>query len=181
MSEVPWWAHSPSPMTLGIYTVLALYGAYKLESKTPRQWLHNFCESAFVIGLIILPFDCGWQIFQWFKFGYLYPDEIKIVFTSYVRNIAIYALCLLSSWKLAEKTRKLDIKKSLVFLVPIFTLLITFLISPDPAWTDWTYAFRFPEISSTSWLTAYLIGIPIRIMTSLAYVGLWKGNFVAKR
>ena len=181
MSSIPWWAYSPSPMTLTIYTILALYGAYKLESKTPRQWIHNFAESAFVIGLIILPFDYGWQTFQWLKFGYLYADEIKIVYGTYIRNAALYALCLLSSWKLAEKTQKLNLKKSILVVLPTLALLVTFLLSPDPGWTDWTFAFRFPELSSTSWLVAYLTDLPIRAMTSLTYVGLWKGNFLAKR
>ena len=181
MVDIPWWAHSPSPMTLGIYTILALYGAYKLDSKTPYQWIHNFAESAFVIGLIILPFDYGWQSFQWLKFGYLYTDEIKIVVGTYIRDAALYALCLLSAWKLMEKTRKLELKKSLLFLLPTFILLVTFFLSPDPGWTDWTYAFRFPQLSSASWLIAYLSDVPIRVMTSLCYVGLWKENFVVKR
>lgn len=178
---IPWWAHSPSPMTLGIYSLLALYGAYKLGSKTPRQWIHNFCESAFVIGLIIIPYDYGWQTFQWLKFGYLYTHEIKIVYGTYIRNLALYALCFVSSWKLADKTHKLELRNSLFFIIPTITLLITFLFSPDPGWTDWTFAFRFPELSSTNWLTAYLIDLPIRAMTSLAYIGMWRNNFLAKK
>ena len=184
MAEIPWWAHSPSPMTLGIYSILAIYGAYKLESKTPRQWLHNFCEAGFVIGLIILPFDVAWQTFQCLKFyslGLLYLEGMKVVLSTFIRDAAIYALCFVSSYKLADKTRKLDLNKSWLVLIPIITLGITFLFSPDPGWTDWTYAFRWPELSSATWLIAYLTDIPVRVMTGLAVVGLWKDNFLAKK
>jgi hypothetical protein len=180
MSDIPWWAHSPSPMTLTIYSLLAFYGAYKLESNTWRQWLHNFCESAFVIGLIILPYDTGWQTFQWLKFGFLYANEMKVVYGTYIRNLALYSLCLLSSWKLMIKTNKLELKKSALFLYPTAILLITFLLSPDPGFTDWTYAMRWPNLSSAYWLFSYLSDVPIRIMTALAYVALWKDNFVGR-
>ena len=181
MSDVPWWAFSPSPMTLATYTILALYGAYKLESKTWKQFLHNFCESALVIGLIILPFDTGWQTFQWLKFGFLYTDEIKLVIGVYLRNISIYALCYVSAWKLADKTKKLQLQNSLYFIFPTLILFIMFLMSPDPGWTDWTYPMRFPELSSAYWLFSYLMVLPIRVMKGLAYVSLWKNNFITKR
>jgi hypothetical protein len=168
-------------MTLSIYSVLALYGAYKLGSKTKREWVHNFCESAFVIGLIILPFDYGWQTMQWVKFGYLYVDEITLVLGVYLRNAVAYALCLLSSWKLAEKTHKLDLKKSLYFIFPTLTLLLVFLIAPDPGWTDWTYAFRWPELSSVTWLVSYLSDLPIRAMTAICVIAMWKGNWFVKK
>jgi hypothetical protein len=128
-----------------------------------------------------LPYDAGWQTFQWFKFGYLYTNELKIVYGTYIRDAVLYALCFISSWNLADKTKKLDVKKSILFIIPTFVLLITFVLSPDPGWTDWTFAFRWPNLSSSTWLLSYLIDIPVRVMTSFAVIGMWKENFLAKK
>lgn len=178
MNEVPWWAYSPSPMTLTFYSLLAIYGAYKLNSSSMRTWITNFAESAFLVGLIILPYDSSWQILQWLKWGYLHPTELYMVIGVLIRNIAIFSLCLLSSWKLASKVNnKLKLRNVAFALFPIFILLIKFLFFiSNPVWSDYTYGLRFEEDSP--WLIAYLSGVVDKISLGLVYVALWKENFI---
>ncbi len=176
---VPWWALSPSPMTLAFYSVLAFYGAYKLGSRTKWEWVTNFAESAFLIGVVILPFDSCWQLFQWFKFGYLYPEEVVMVGNVLIRNVSVLSLCLLSSWKLSDRTLLIDLKKGVFVLLPIVFLLLNFLFLSDPGWTDWTYGMRFA--SSASWVLSYLSSLPIRFMLGFVFVALWKDNFIVGR
>lgn len=174
--SVPWWAYSPSPMTLGFYSALALYGAYLLGSKTKREWISNFAESAFLVGLIILPFDMFWQTCQWFKYSYLFPNEWGMVIGVLIRDATILSLCLLSSWKLTQKTGLLKLGNMWLVAFPMLSLLIRFYFTFDPGWTDWTYPLRYA--SSVPWLLSYLSGLPDRAMLGLAYLALWKWNFI---
>jgi len=177
MNEVPWWARSPSPMTLTVYFLLAIYGAHRLESQSFWSWVKNFCESAFVIGLVILPYDSSWQIFQWLKWGYLHPMEYRMVIGVLIRNIAVFSLCLLSSWKLALETDKLKLTNMMFVLFPIFVLIVKFtFFTPDPVWSDWTYGLRFEQ--NSPWLIAYFSGLVDKVSLGLVYVSLWKENFL---
>lgn len=172
MSVVPWWALSPSPMTLTFFGILSFYGAYKLKSATVRGWIGNFAESAFVLGLVIMPFDSSWQIFQWLKWGFLYPRESQMVINVLIRNTAIFSLCLLSSWKLSEKTNRVILKNTVFVLIPILILILKFAVALDPGWTDWTYPMRFE--SSSPWQLSYLIGLIDKVCLAGVYVNLWK-------
>ena len=173
MTDVPWWAFSPNPLTLSYYIVLSLYGAHKLGSKTLRQWISNFAESAFVVLLVIMIWDCAWQICQWLKWGFLYPEEIIMVRNVLVRNTLIFSLCALSSWKLNEKVHLLNFKRLVLVVFPIiFSLIGVFLIAQDPVWTDWTYGLRY-EVDSP-WLLSYLAGLVSKVSLAVVYLGLWK-------
>jgi len=171
--EVEWWMRSPSPMTLFFYSLLALYGAHRLESNGLKQWISNFGESAFLIGLIILPHDSSWQILQWFKWGYLHPTEWILVIGILIRNISLFLFCWLSSWKFASRTGMLKLRNMFLVAIPIMVLLIKFVwFTPEPVWSDWTYGVRFQE--NSPWLIAYLSGLPDKVSLGLVYIGLWR-------
>lgn len=174
--QLEWWMRSPSPMTLTFWSLLALYGAYRLQSKTTREWITNFAESALLIGIVILPYDSSWQIFQWIRWGYLHPEEYIMVIGVLIRNAAIFALCALSSWKLGLRTQQLKLTNATFIIFTILTLAAKFLYAPDIVWTDWTYGIRFEE--NPPWLLAYLSGIPDKIAQAVVYVALWKGSFL---
>jgi len=164
-------------MTLTFYSLLALYGAYKLGSASLRSWVKNFADSAFLIGLVILPHDISWQIFQWLKWGHLHPTEWVMVIGVLIRNLAILTLCLVSSWELASRTNALNLKNMRFVIFPILVLIVKFLfLTSTPVWSDWTYGLRF--IENSPWLIAYLSGIPDKFCLGFVYVSLWKGNFI---
>ena len=170
--DVPWWAYSPSPMTLIFYSLLALYGAQHLEFQSLRSWIGNFCASAFVVGLVILPYDSSWQILQWLKWGYLYPSEYVMVIGVLIRNLSIFSLCLLSSWKQNLKTKMLNLRNIIFVSFPIIALIIKFLITDNPVWTDWTYGLRF-ELNSP-WLLSLISGSVDKISIGVNYIALWR-------
>lgn len=171
-NPVPWWALSPSPFTLVFWGVLSLYGASRLSPKTLRQWLRRFGDSAFILGLIILPFDATWQIGQWLKFGYLYPTEITMVITVLARDIAGVILCLILSRNLFGENRPAQLKGLVYLLFPIASLASSFLMAVDPGWTDWTYVMRYG--STITWQMSFISGLDQRLLQALAYYKLWK-------
>lgn len=172
MNEVPWWALSPSPMTCLYWSILAFYGAYKLGSNSKREWIKNFCESAFLLGIVILTYDTVWQLGQWFKFGYLHPEEIITVRNTLIRNASVFSLCALSSWKLSLKTNLIQFKGIFFILVPILSLSFRFLVAPDPSWTDFTYGLRFG--GSLPWWYEFLSGVPDKGSLAITFMNLWK-------
>ncbi len=173
---VPWWAYSPSPMTLTFYSILSFYGAYKLNPRRKIDWLFNLAEAAFVVGLVIMPFDLAWQLFQWFKYSYLWPDELSMVIGVLIRDGLLFLLCLLSAWKLNLRTQSLHLKNDFLLIVPVLVLLISFLLTSDPVWTDYTYGLRFE--ANSPWLLSYLTGIVFRPLQASVFIALWKRNFI---
>lgn len=173
MIKVPWYARSPSPMTLIFWGILALYGTIQFKPKTVREYLGAFGNAVFILGLIVLPFDALWCIFQGLRFAYLHPEGILILGLCLLRDIVGSVWCYSESFHhfgVKGRLQKKGLLKLLVF-VPYF--IIFFLVAPDPSWTDWTYAIRF-DYGNQRIITSYLLGIPMKIVQAFIYVKLWK-------
>ena len=105
MIEVPWFMLSPSPYTLAVWTVLAIFQAkrllpYSWRSYSWREWINAFTLCAFSLGLIVLPFDSLWVIFQNIRFGYLFPGEVGFTLaSSLLRNLLVLLLCIYETRK----------------------------------------------------------------------------------
>lgn len=174
MIGLPWWIHSPSPFTFFFWFLLALYGIHKLKPKTRREWITTFCVSAFIVGLVVLPFDLLWTVHQAFTFGHLHPQDLAELLPLFNLKLMIWVLCLYESRKLFKGKSYLE-PLNLVFLSLYYPLLIVwFRLAPDPSWTDWTYAWRF-GFGTQRILEAFFISHVIaKLVQAIIYVGLWK-------
>ena len=173
MNPIPWWVRSPSPFTLLFWGILALYGTLQFKPTTKREYLSAFGTSAFILGLVVLPFDALWCLFQGLRFAYLHPEGILILSLCLVRDIVGSVWCYaetMNHFGVKGKLQKKGLLKLLVF-VPYF--IIFFLVAPDPSWTDWTYALRF-GYGNLRALHSYLLGVPMKIVQAFIYIKLWK-------
>jgi hypothetical protein len=172
LDPIPFYLQSPSIFSLAFWTICSLYGTIHMSPQTLREWLGRFGDSAFMLGLIILPFDFFWQIGQWLRFGYLYPDENLMVTSVLIRDATGIALCYVLSRNLFAPKGPATIKGLRWLILPLATMTFLFTIAPDPGFMDPTYAMRFG--SSVSWQFSYLKGVPDRCLQFLAYYKLWK-------
>lgn len=165
LSEVPWFALSPSPFSIIFYFILIFYGIRKLlKTNKYRRWkyVNAFAEAFFILGLIVLIGDCLWIVACGLRFGTLFPDSLPQLGYSFARNIAGLALCFLLVGN-DFKRGLLSFKPStyLMFYVNCIFLLAWFGLSSSPAYTDWTFAIRYDYPFATvllSFLVSHVIG-----------------------
>ena len=170
--EVPWYMLSPSPYSLTVWSTLALIQTKKLKPYSLKQWMYGFAVCAFTLGLIVMPFDSLWVIFQNMRFGHLYPEERYItLFTSLSRNLLIFLLCIYETREICDKLN-IHTFFNLYWFLPIFT--VWFRLAPDPSWTDWTYAYRFnygPQRTIEAFIISHMI---MKTIQAAIYFDLWK-------
>jgi len=163
---------SPSPFTLGVWSLLALFQARKFRPSSVKKWGYYFSLCAFSLGFIVLPFDSLWVVCQNVRFGYLYPDERWITLgLSLTRN----GVFLLISWLGTREIHKLlnwDALYGLLYFVVIF--LGWFGLANNPSWTDWTYAWRL-GYGGVRTIYAFLISHGLmKFIQALIYFDLWR-------
>ena len=163
---------SPSPYTLTVWGLLAYFQAKKMGASSLKEWMYCFSVCAFSLGLIVLPFDCLWVIFQNIRFGYLYPGEaVYTLASSLLRNLLVLLLCIYETREV-HKHLNLNSLKYLLGFIPIF--IVWFVVSPDPSWTDWTYAWRF-GYGATRTFNAFVVShVMMKGIQAVIYVDLWR-------
>lgn len=173
MIEVPWYMLSPSPYSLAVWSFLAFFQAKKFKPSTVKEWLYSFSLCAFSLGLIVLPFDCLWVIFQNLRFGYLYPDErFYTLFSSLLRNMLLLLLCIYETREVHEHLN-LDALFNLFYFIPIFAVWFT---APDPSWTDWTYAWRFGYGGLRTFYAFLISHVLMKSIQALIFIKLWRNK-----
>lgn len=163
--DVPWWALSPSPFSIIFYLILAVYITRKLLCHVEyRRFKHitAFTDSIFIVGFFVVSLDFIWVIVCYLRFSSLYPESSFNLILCAMRDLTAVILCYLFT---ASHFKNKLIKASkttwtLIFINIIF-LTAWFILSPTPAYTDWTYAIRHDYPMSTiltSFLTSHIIG-----------------------
>lgn len=178
LQDVPFWMRSPSPMSLTFFSLLSLYGAYQFKPESFRKWLSSFGQSAFVLGLVILPFDMVWCVFHGLKWQYLFPNDYSWI-GSIIRDIAFFTFSYYECLPLFRRDSNPHIKRNIllsifIIFVPYF-LIRTLFLTPNPAWMDYTLAYRlgYTDKELQAFLS-YTCGLPSRVMQLLIYIKLWK-------
>lgn len=173
MITLPWWAYSPSPFTFVFWFLLALYGCRKLKPKTLKEWVSAFSISAFVVGLVVLPFDILWTVHQALTFGHLHPLDLAELLPLFNVKLVIWVVCVYESINLFGTTGKLRTENMFFLILYVPLLLVWFSLAPDPSWTDWTYALRF-GFDSNRVVEAFLISHGFaKFVQAVIFVKLW--------
>lgn len=164
MSDVPWFALSPSPLSLSIYVVMILYAAYKIKKFYPdRRLILRLTDGFFLTGLTTLSFDSIWIIFSALRWGSLFPwKDVFQLILCFGRNISGLILCiLLVLWLFHGGVVKVRRSTILIYAINVIYLAIWFSFSISPAGTDWTYAIRHNapfQVILTSFFLSHIIG-----------------------
>lgn len=178
MSEVPLWALSPSPFTIAIYFLMAYWASRKLLDRTDYKRFKRvtaFLDAGFILGIIVLVSDCVWILTCLIRFGSYYPGSIKQLIICLGRNLAGIIFCFLLTYDLFSY-EKIRITKTTIILLHLnfLFLFVWFLLSPSPAYTDWTFAFKNGyslTVCLTSFLISHLIG---RLLIFLIYESIFQ-------
>jgi len=177
LNPVPWWALSPGPLTISIYTIMAFYGAYRFN-KTSKllgamDWVRCTYKCAFIVGLVVLPFDLIWTVDEALVFGHLYPGDLAELFPLFNMKLAVWILCWIESYKFFGDKGPLEKRNLMFMIVFVFYLTAHFWLAPDPSWTDYTYAIRH---GYDNVLLSWLFGPVGKSLQVGVYYGIWKKN-----
>lgn len=174
MIEIPWWAYSPSPFTFVFWGILALYGCTKLKPRNRREWIGYLATSAFIVGLVVLPFDILWTVHQALTFGHLFPQDLAELMPLFNIKLLVWILCLYECRKLFRPKSHLNATNLFDLSLYIPLLVIWFTLAPDPSWTDWTFAWRF-GYDTTRIIQSFMISHGVaKALQALIFVKLWK-------
>ncbi len=175
MTELAWWMLSPSPFTLAFYAACSLYGAWKIrriygDSYKRLKFLTALTDAVFMFGFLVVLLDSIWIIICGLRFGWVFPNSVPQLLASLFRNAMILALCYLYAHRYLQ-ARATD-KTFLMIVVNVAFMAVWFAVSPSPAWTDWTYAFRNGYSWATvitSFFVSHVVGKTLVGLTFLTY------------
>lgn len=171
MIDVPWWAKSPSPYSLIFWIVLALWGMNKLPKKLRK---YRFFEAAWIIGLVVLSFDALWCVFQGIFFGYLHPQAITQLMFCFLRDLAGFVLCWIFSYHYFEDgSLKVGYETWMLVMLEVGFMMVWFKMSPDPSFTDWTYAIRMGYEPMRIIIAFIISHVIAKFIQGLIFISMW--------
>jgi hypothetical protein len=173
---IPWWAKSPSPFSILFYLLLLAYGHRKLPKPEEgfRSYIVRLTSIFFLIGIPVLICDLHWVIACILRFGASYPDSVlQLVFCA-VRDGFGAFFCYYLTHTFFIKGY-LNLSKRFYWFLGLNMVFITFwfMLSPCPAYTDWTFALRYgfpPRVILTSFLISHVLG---RVFVALVYASMF--------
>lgn len=168
---------SPSPFTLIFYVALAAYASVKLY----RIYGHNYrkvkalaivSDAVFLVGFVVLTLDTVWIIICGLRFGWQYPESVLQLVACLFRNLGIVTLCyVFEKDYLKERATQWTF---ITFCLNVAFMGVWFWLSPSPAYTDWTFAFKNGYPLSTV-LTSFLIShVAGKVLVASMFLSYWK-------
>lgn len=167
MAELEWWMKSPSPWTLCLWLVFAVWITRKLllTVKYRRlKKLNAFTDSLFIVGFVTLIGDVIWTTTCLFRFGWFfsfYPDVYQLILC-----IARDAVGIIFCYILLQPLFKFEVLSfNSTFLKAVLCnvifMVVWFAAAPSPAFIDWNYAIRFDYPSNlvlADFLMSHVLG-----------------------
>lgn len=168
---------SPSPFSLAFYAALALYATFKLY----RIYGHNYkrlkplvalSDAVLMVGFVVVLLDTVWIITCMLRFGWAFPSSVLQLVACLFRNLGIVMLCyVFEKDYLRDRATQWTF---ITFVANVAFMAVWFWLSPSPAYTDWTFAFRngYPLTTVlTSFLISHVIG---KALVASMFLSYWK-------
>lgn len=177
MQDLPWWALSPSPFSIAFYLVLIFFAAGRLRRLTDYgrfSRLKTLSDAFFLLGFFVLIGDLTWVVACGFRFGLEFFDSLPQLLMAGGRDIAGILLC--SYWlRQAQRNCLVNINQHTMRLLLLNAVFIAvwFLLAPNPAWTDWTFAFRHNfsgGVVISSFFISHVLG---KFLIGCAFLSIW--------
>ena len=163
--DVPWFALSPSPFSIIFYVLLTAYVARTLLQRTDvkhDKYPVAITDAILIVGFFVVILDALWVVTCAIRFGSLYPDDVLHLLTCGARDVAAAIFCyLFIGYHFKENRLKFTARTWILLAVNSWFLTLWFILSPTPAYTDWTFAIRhdYPlSIVVQSFLTSHVVG-----------------------
>jgi hypothetical protein len=150
-AEIPWFMKSPSPWTLIIWGILAVWASRILVKRVSYRrarlaWLLAFVDSALILGFLVLVTDLFWCVACGLRFGLyfpFYPDVYGLILSAARDAAGMIFLGLLVWDNFRQKIVSFSRLTYLVLIGYVFFLAAWFGLAPDPSFVDWNYAFKY--------------------------------------
>lgn len=178
MSDIPWFALSPSPFSIIFWLVLIIWGARRLLRKVEYRrlkYLNALTDTFFVLGLVVLSTDLMWVLICALRFGSLYADSVLQLVLYAARDVAGMLFCyLLTSQYFKKEIFHFNRKTVASYLLNLTFLAIWFACAEGPWFTDWTYAIRYDYSAAVIWTAFFISHVIGKIIVWLIYYSLWE-------
>jgi len=140
-----------------------------------RDYLLAFTDAFLIVGFIVLFTDTQWIIASGLRFGWQYPDSVLSLIFAGGRNVAGIVLCyLLIGNYFKQGTIKFAQSTFLVLAANIGFLILWFLSSPSPAFTDWTFAIRHDYPLSVVLFSFFISHVVGKGLVATVFYTLWR-------
>lgn len=163
MADVPWFMLSPSPVSLIQYAILTWMGSKylraRIDYKHPR--IMSMVQSFLVVALFVVITDSFWAGLCALRFIPMFPqDALQIIF-SFVRDVVgiiLFFMLIGNYFRTGVLSFGLYVKAGL--LLCLISQALWFGLAPSPAFTDYTFAWRYGyslEHILIAWLLSHFI------------------------
>lgn len=177
--EVPWWTLSPSPFSIIFYLILIVYTFKKIRyikqnpTRNKKFWyITKLTDAFFIVGFVVVTMDTLWIVVCGLRFGWFYPDSVLQLILCAGRNLAALVLCYFAIGNyFHDGTIKFRKTTVMLYLLNVAFLTTWFLLSPTPAYTDYTYAIRHDYPMTTvliSFMISHVVGKSVVALTFLS-------------
>ena len=168
MSEVPWFMLSPSPVSLIQYAILTWIGSRYLRArikyKHPR--IMSLVQSFLVVAFFVVVTDSFWAGLCALRFIPMFPQDAAQILFSFVRDVVgalLFFLLIGNYFRTGVLSFNLTVKAGLILCLQ--SQALWFLMAPSPAYTDYTFAWRYGyplEFVLATWiLSHFLMRLPL--------------------
>lgn len=175
MSDLPWFAFSPSPWTLIFWAILTfwLYRKIQHKKKADRfiQKLSLWIDGLFIVGFFVLVSDSVWVMGSLNRWGPLFPwgDSFQMILCLFRNAAGLIFLYLLTNQYFKEKFVRISKKFLLGLALNALFMGVWFYLAPSPAFTDWTFAIRYDYDLSVIVFSFFLSHVVGRIIWFLMF------------
>jgi len=168
MADVPWFMLSPSPVSLIQYAILTWIGSkyllQRVDYKHPR--IMSLIQSFLVVALFVVITDSFWAGLCAIRFLPMFPQDAQQITSSFVRDVVgalLFFLLIGNYFRTGVLNFGIYVKAGLHLCLQ--SQAIWFLLAPSPAFTDYTFAWRYGyplEHILAAWLLShFLLRLPL--------------------
>jgi len=178
MREILWFMKSPGPMTVFQWVLLTLWATLQYHRRKPIKTIRKFgyqsTVAAFSLGFVVLSSDLFWVLCSIVKWGPLFRSSVLQLIACAFRDLFAFILCFMMIMKELDNNI-IKIRKEFYFgwFINCVFFLFWFGLSPSPAYTDYTFAYKYEYTLNVVWSTFFVSHIIGRIITSYIFYTLW--------
>lgn len=167
---------SPSPVSLIQYVVLTWIGAKYLKKRITYKhaMLMSLVQSFLIVAAFVVVTDAFWVGFQAIKFIPMFPQDANQILFSFGRDVVaalLFFLLIGDHFRTGVISFNYVVKAGL--LMNLEAQAVWFLLAPSPAYTDYTFAWKYGyplETVLAVWIVSHFImRIPLWISVITAF------------
>jgi len=179
MSELSWWALSPSPFSIIFYFILIAYAYQKIrgisDTKSIRRKLVVLTDAMLIVGFVVVFMDTIWIVVCGLRFGWFFPNSVLQLILASGRNVAGLVFCyMLIGDYFKQGIIKFTETTALVLFMNVSFLIFWFVASPSPAFTDWTFALRHDYPFSVVLSSLFISHVVGKSLVAILFYTLWR-------